>query len=289
MRAPYVPAPERPRLTLPHGKRLAVHVAVNVEDWHYDEQLPRIMLPAPRGHTAIPDVPNFAWYSYGMRVGIWRTIDALAAVGARATLSLNASVCDTYPQIIEATERAGWEIMGHGVHQRVMPLEKSERATVREALARVERATGKRPRGWLGPGLAESFETADILASEGLIYCCDWGAADDLPYDLTVSSGRLISVPYAVEMNDVVMYGVEQRPDDMIWERGKRTFDRLYAESETQAKIMPIALHPWIVGVPHRIGYLEELLRHLAVQPGVVFMTAGEIADWYAASRTISE
>jgi len=280
-RAPYLAAPFRERLTLPGGKRLAIHVTVNVEDWQYAEKLPRSILTPPHGHDALPDVPNYAWFSYGMRVGIWRILELFAALGVRATLSLNASVCDTYPHIVEATERAGWEIMGHGVGQRIMTVVHDERAVVREALARVERATGKRPRGWLGPGLVESFATADILASEGLVYCCDWGPADDLPFDLAVASGRLVSVPYPVEMNDSVIYAIERRPDEALLERGKRHFDRLYRESETQAKIMAIALHPWLVGVPHRIDLLGELLRYVSEPPDTVFMNAGEIADWY--------
>lgn len=283
-RAPYRTRAESPQLALPAGKRLAVHAIVNVEDWLYEAKLPRSILTAPGGFEPIPDVPNFAWYSYGMRVGIWRLLDAFGDLGIRATLSLNASVCDSYPAIVEATERAGWEIMAHGYHQRALPAAGEERAIVRETLARIERATGKRPRGWLGPGLVESFETADILASERLVYCCDWGPADDLPYELAVAGGSLLSVPYPVEMNDIVIFGLERRPDDAMLERGRRHFDRLYRESANGPKVMALALHPWISGVPHRIDHLEELLRYLSGHEGVTFMTGGEIADWFRSS-----
>jgi allantoinase len=283
-RAPYLAAPDRPRLELPGGARLAIHLVVNVEDWRYDRRLPRSVLSAPGGFEPLPDVPNFAWYAYGMRVGIWRILELCAALDVRPTLALNGSVCDSYPQIVAATQRAGWEVMAHGFEQRAMPALEDERAAVRAALDRIERETRIRPRGWLGPGLVESFDTADILADEGLVYCCDWGPADDLPYDITVASGRLISVPYPIDLNDIVVFGLEHRPDDALLERGTRAFDRLYRESAAQAKILPIALHPWISGVPHRIDYLEELLRYVAAAPGVTFMSGGEIADWYRAN-----
>lgn len=284
-RAPFLAAPARPRLTLPNGNRLAVHVTVNVEDWNYDRKLPRSVLTAPAGFEPVPDVPNFAWYSYGMRVGIWRMLDLFDALHIRSTLSLNASVCDAYPSIVAATERAGWEIMAHGFEQRAMPTFDDQRVVVQNALARIERETGTRPRGWMGPGLVESFETADILAAEGLLYCCDWGPADDLPFDLDVASGRLISVPYPIDMNDIVIFGIEKRSDEAMLERGKRHFDLLYRESATQAKIMSLALHPWISGVPHRMGYLEELFRHIGSHDGVAFMTGGEIADWFCSQQ----
>jgi peptidoglycan/xylan/chitin deacetylase (PgdA/CDA1 family) len=281
-RAPYVPSVARPRLHLPGGARLAVHVIVNVETWAYDAKLPRQVLTAPQGAEPVPDVPNYAWFEYGMRVGIWRVLDALRDQRGHVTLAINGAVCDAYPQIVKAAHEADWEMMGHGYFQRAMSLVEDERAVIRQTLDALERATGKRPRGWLGPGLVETWVTADILADEGLVYCCDWGPADDLPYELKVESGRLISVPYPVEMNDIVLYGLEKRADETLLERGTRQFDRLYREGKKQAKIMAIALHPWIVGVPHRIGYFEKLLRYMSAKPDVAFMSGGEIADWYA-------
>jgi peptidoglycan/xylan/chitin deacetylase (PgdA/CDA1 family) len=275
----------RPPLALPEGDRLAVHLVVNVEDWRYDVRLPRQVLTAPGGFQPLPDVPNFAWYSYGMRVGIWRLLELIERYTPHVTLSLNASVCDAYPSIVAATERAGWEIMAHGYYQQAMPTVDDERATIRDALARIERETGKRPRGWLGPGLVESFVTADLLADHGLLYCCDWGPADDLPFELEVARGTLIAVPYPVDMNDIVVFGLEQRPDDALLLRGKRHFDVLYRESANEPRIMAIALHPWISGVPHRIDYLDELLRYITGHAGVRFMSGGEIAEWFRSSR----
>jgi allantoinase len=283
-RAPYVPAPARPRLHFPDGTRTVVHVIVNVEEWLYDAKLPRQVLTAPGGVEAIPDVPNYAWFEYGMRVGIWRVFDVLRAHDVKATLSVNGSVCDAYPEIVEAAVAAGWEMMGHGFHQRAMSAVSDERETIRRTLDRLEAATGTRPPGWLGPGLVETTGTCDLLAEAGLLYCCDWGPADDLPYELTVASGSLLAVPYPIDMNDIVMYGLEKRPDDTLRTRGVHHFDRLYRESASQAKVMAVALHPWIVGVPHRIDELDALLAHLRGHDDVSFWRGSEIASWYRAA-----
>ena len=269
---------------LPNDARLAIHLIVNVEAWRYDAKLPRQILTAPQGVEPIPDVPNFAWFEYGMRVGIWRVFDALHAARGHVTLAINGSVCEAYPRIVETAVREQWEMMGHGFEQRAMSMVENERTVIRKTLDVLEKAGGKRPRGWLGPGLVETKKTADILAREGVEYCCDWGPADDLPYPIEVERGRLLAVPYPIEMNDIVIYGLEKRPDDTLFDRGKRQFDRLYRESEQQAKIMAIAFHPWIIGVPHRIGFLEELLAHMLAKPGVIFMSAGEITDWFTGS-----
>lgn len=283
-RAPYQAAPARPKLTLPGGARMAVHVIVNVEEWRIDGKLPRQIITPPGGAEVIPDVPNYAWYEYGMRVGIWRMLDLLREPRIPVTMSLNGSVCLSYPAIVERAVEDGWEMMGHGYYQRAMSMVEDERKVIRQTLDTIEKKTGARPRGWLGPGLVQTWETADILADEGLIYCCDWGPADDLPYDLTVERGSLVAVPYPIEMNDIVIFGLERRPDDAMLERGKRHFDVLYRESEHQAKVMSIALHPWISGVPHRVDYLAELLRYAGSKPGVTFMNGAQIAAWYRAA-----
>ena len=282
-RIPYPPI-ERPQLKLPDGARLALHLIVNVEEWRFDAKLPRQLLSAPGGAEPIPDIPNYAWYEYGMRIGIWRVMDALRPYKGHVTLSLNGSVCDSYPQIVAETTRAGWENMGHGFYQRAMSMVEDERAVIKQTLDAIQKTTGTRPRGWLGPGLVETAQTADILAEEGLVYCCDWGPADDVPYEIDVRTGSLLAVPYPVEMNDIVIFGLERRPDDAMFERGRRHFDRLYRESERSPKVMAIAVHPWITGVPHRIDHFEQLLRYIDDKPGVTFMSGGELADWYRSS-----
>jgi len=279
-RADYSPIVDRSPLKLPGGARVAVWVIVNVEEWDIAAPMARTVLPTPQGATVIPDIPNYSWHDYGMRVGFWRIKEVMDRYGIRATVSLNASVCYSYPQITEAMVKADWEIMGHGFKQRALPLEDDEREVIRKTIATIREETGAAPRGWMGPGLAETFDTPDILAEEGIEYVCDW-VNDDQPYPLKVKAGRLISIPYTLELNDIPIFIVQHHRSPEMFERGKDHFETLYREGEESARIMAIAVHPYITGVPHRIGYFDRLLEYLKSRDGVLFVTGGEILDWY--------
>ena len=279
-RADYSAIVDRPPLKLPDGARVAVWVIVNVEEWDINARMARGILPTPQGVEIIPDIPNYSWHDYGMRVGFWRIKEVMDRHGIRATVSLNASVCYSYPQITEAMVKADWEIMGHGFKQRALPLEDDERQVIRKTITTIREETGTAPRGWMGPGLAETFDTPDILAEEGIEYVCDW-VNDDQPYPLKVKAGRLISIPYTLELNDIPIFIVQHHRSPEMFERGKDHFETLYREGEESARIMAIAVHPYITGVPHRIGYFDKLLEYLKSRDDVLFMTGGEILDWY--------
>jgi allantoinase len=289
-RATYTPAYARPVLTpFPGGARLALHPIVNVEVWDFAKPMPRTALPPPPGGGTVPDVPNFAWYQYGQRVGIWRLLETFARHDARPTLSINSAVCREYPEIVARTNAAGWEMMPHGVVQRTMAAVDDERAVIDEAIAEIAEATGTRPRGWLGPALVETPKTLDLLADAGLEYCCDWGPADDLPFDLHVRSGRMIAIPYPVETNDIVVFAVERHPAEELYARCAAALETLHAESAASPKILALALHPYLIGTPHRIAVLDRILELARNHYGARVMTASEILDWYLAQTPAPE
>jgi peptidoglycan/xylan/chitin deacetylase (PgdA/CDA1 family) len=280
----YTPAFARPALArFPGGARLALHLIVNVEVWDFAQPMPRTALPPPAGGGTVPDVPNFAWYQYGQRVGIWRLFDVLARHDARATLSINSAVCREYPAIVERAVAAGWEMMPHGVVQRTMATVDDERAVIDEALAELQAATGTRPRGWLGPALVETPRTLDLLAAAGLEYCCDWGPADDLPYDLRVEGGRMVAIPYPVDTNDIVVFTVERHTAEELYTRCSAALETLHRESETSPRVLAIALHPYLTGTAHRIAVLDRILELARNHYGAAIMTASELLDWYVA------
>ncbi len=283
-RTVYTPAFARPPLQpFPGGARLALHLIVNVEVWDYQQPMPRTALPPPPAGGTVPDVPNFAWYQYGQRVGIWRLLDVLKRHDARATLSINSAVCREYPEIVQHTVAAGWEMMPHGVVQRTMAKVDDERAVIAESIAELEKATGKPPRGWLGPALVETPQTLDLLAEAGLEYCCDWGPADDLPFDLHVARGRMVAIPYPVETNDIVVYAIERHGVDEFYGRCAAAIDTLYAEGARSPRVLAIALHPYLTGAAHRIGVLDRVLEYAKNHDAVCIMTASELLDWYTA------
>ena len=271
---------DRPPLKLPDNARIVVWPIINVEEWDINEPMARTVLPVPQGRSVIPDVPNYAWYDYGMRAGFWRMKRVLDRHGIRATVSLNASVCETYPYLVQESLNSGWEMLAHGYVQRVLNVEEDERAVIRRTIDTIRNFSGVAPRGWMGPGLAETFDTPDILVEEGIEYVCDW-CNDDQPYRMKVKSGTLTSIPYTVELNDIPIYLVQHHRAPEIFERAKNQFDTLYEEGAESARVMAVSTHPYITGVPYRIKYYNQIWEYIRQFQGVVFMTGSEILDWY--------
>ena len=279
-RVPYSAIVDRPALKLPGGARVAVWTIVNAEEWAIERPMPRTVLPPPYGQPLQPDLPNWAWHEYGMRVGFWRFLDTLNSFKIKATFALNASVIKSYPPVAKAALDAGWEFMGHGLVQRPMHHLENQKKDIQEAIAAIRQFTGKAPRGWESPGLTETFETVDLLAAEGIEYVADW-VLDDQPCRIETASGPIVSVPYTVEMNDIAMMQIQNHPSHEWLRRGTDTFDRLWREGEKIPRVMAISVHPYITGVPHRISYLEKLYEYILSREGVLMWTGEEILDWF--------
>ena len=276
----YSPITARKPWKLPKGARIAVWTIVNIEEWDIEKPMARQLLSAPQGVSTIPDVPNWAWHDYGMRVGFWRILEALTKRKLRATASINAAVCASYPPVAQAMLDAGWEFLGHGVRQGAMHLLPDQRATIREAIQLLQDFTGRKPKGWMGPGLTETWETLDLLAEEGIEYVTDW-VNDDQPYQIRTTKGPLVSVPYTLELNDIPMMVIQHHAADEWVRRCKDQFDRLYAEGTKNPRVMALAVHPYNSGVPHRIKYFEAVYDYMRTKKGVWFTTGEEIYEWY--------
>jgi peptidoglycan/xylan/chitin deacetylase (PgdA/CDA1 family) len=240
-------------------------------------------LPPPYGQPILPDLPNWAWHEYGMRVGFWRFHELLQDLKIKATLAINGSVCKSYPRIAKAALDAGWEFMGHGWIQRPMHHVEDQRKAIRDTISAIRDFTGKAPRGWESPGLTETFDTIDYLAEEGIEYVADW-VLDDQPCLIDTTKGPIVSVPYTVEMNDISMMAVQHHASSEWLQRGIDTFDRLKKDGAKQPRVMAISVHPYITGAPHRIGYLQKLYEYILASEGVVVWTGEQILDWYKAA-----
>jgi len=283
-RVAYSPIVERPPLALPNGARIAVWTIVNLEVWDISRPMARQVIPAPTGQVLLPDVPNWTWHEYGMRVGFWRFKALYDRLGIRPTLSINARVCLDYPQVAAACRDAGWEFMGHAFEQ--MPIQKvdDQKAMIERSLDTIEQFTGKRPVGWLGPGLTQTYETPELLAAAGIKYVGDW-VYDDEPTTIHTANGPLVTLPYSVELNDIPMMIVQHHESAYFEQRCIDMFDRLHAEGAARAKVMAIAVHPYISGQPHRIRYLEAVYDYIGRHEGVVHWNGEQILEWYSHSK----
>ncbi len=276
---------DRPTLGLPNNARIAVWTIVNVEEWSIERAMPRMVLSPPQsaekaGQPLLPDLPNWAWHEYGMRVGFWRLLEVLNRFDVKATLAINGSVVKSYPRVAEAALKAGWEFMGHGYIQRPMHHVEDQKKAIADTISAIKDFTGKKPRGWESPGLTETHDTIDWLAEAGVEYVADW-VLDDQPCSIQTAHGPVVSLPYTVEMNDIAMMVLQSHPSQEWLRRGIDQVDRLYAEGEKSARVMAISVHPYITGVPHRIAYLEKLYEYLLQRPGVLMWKGEQILDWY--------
>jgi peptidoglycan/xylan/chitin deacetylase (PgdA/CDA1 family) len=277
---PYSPIHERPSITWPGGARVAFYLGLNIEHYQVDKPSTSIF-----GGTAglAPDPLNYGWRDYGPRVGIWRLIESLDRHGVRASVLLNSDVCSRYPQIMQAGLERDWAWLAHGrdnsTFQAGMSREE-ERAYLAEVVTTIEEATGRRPRGWLGPALTETFETPSLLAELGLGYTLDW-TNDDQPYELAVPG--MLSVPYSIEMNDVTLFVSKSYTGPEFLEAVKDQLDQLYADAADSGRVMALCIHPFSVNQPFRHKYLDQALEYIAGHDGVWLATSDEIAEAYRA------
>lgn len=280
-RVPYRPLPERERLVWPNGARLAVWIGLNVEWW-----IPDVPAASINSGTVSlkPDVLNGAWREYGARVGFWNVIRLFDRLSLPCSILLNANVCDHYPQIVSACVERNYEFLGHGLTNSVLHTgmeEPEERRQIKEVYERILAATGQAPKGWLGPALTQTYVTNDLLAEEGFTYVADW-CNDDQPYYMNTRSGKpFLSVPYSIEVNDYTVFLGWNHSGAQFGEMIRDQFDQLYAHSAETGLVMCIALHPFLIGQPHRLKHLEQALKYMQQFDGVWWTTGGEIASWY--------
>ncbi len=283
-RISYSPIAGRGPLELPDGARVAVWVIVNIEEWDPQAPMPRTVLTPPAGGSPSPDIPNWAWHEYGNRVGFWRMLEVLDRLSIKAVLAINGTAVASYEPIARAALDRGWEFMGHGFTQRNMQKVDDERTDIRRTADAIEAFTGARPRGWLGPGLTETWETPDLLVEEGYHYVADW-VLDDQPVVLKTRSAPIVNIPYTQECNDVAMMLIQHHPAREYYVRASDQFDQIHHDSKESARVMALVVHPYIMGAAHRCRYFREILERVAGHPDAVIWTGEQILDWYNDQR----
>jgi peptidoglycan/xylan/chitin deacetylase (PgdA/CDA1 family) len=276
------PIIKRPPLHWPNGARVAFWVIPNIEHYPIDV-MARTGMRAPL--DSLPDIYNHSWRDYGVRIGVWRVMEVLDQYKLRATVALNAAICEEHPLIIEEGERRGWEWMGHGIlnAQRLIDLDADgQRQTIQKCVEMIHKATGRAPQGWLGPGLGERWETPALLAEAGFRYVADW-VNDDQPYRLQTTAGPLVALPYSIEVNDIPLFLDQKRTGAEFVQIARDQFDTLYREGATSGRVMALALHPFLLGAASRVRYLDEILAYITNHPDVWLATGSEIVEAYLA------
>ena len=276
----YLPYKGRPKITWPDGARIAVWIAPNIEFYEYEP--PKNPVRTPWGRPP-PDVLAYSHRDYGNRVGFRRMLDAMDEAGFRGSVSLNVAMCDHHPEIVRMCADRGWEFFSHGVYNTRYAYGMSpeqEREIIRDSAETIRKWTGQKLDGWLAPALSNNTWTMDLLAEEGLLYTCDL-FHDDQPTPIRVKSGRLVSVPYSLEMNDTIVYNTNSYDPRHYGTIIRRQFDQLYQEGANSGTVMCIPLHPYLVGQPHRIEPFADAIRYIAGHNEVWRATGREIATHF--------
>ena len=283
----FIPMPGRPRLAWPNDARIAFHVIVHLEHFEWEPPADSTTLIQDYGaahHRPPPDIITYSYREYGNRVGIYGIMQALDRYGIRATAPIDAIVATEYPFLVEECRRRGWEFLGHGLSSKRLitadMTEEQELAYIRESLAAVERGTGQRPVGWFGVEYSESTRTPELLACEGIQYVCDW-PNDEQPQALSVSSGTLHVLPVTTDLDDDKILGQRHVPV-MDWATMvEEAFDVVYDEAANSGRVFSLNLHPYLMGQPFRLAYLDRVLAHICARPNVWLATGSEIISWY--------
>ncbi|HUB76503.1 MAG TPA: polysaccharide deacetylase family protein [Solirubrobacteraceae bacterium] len=278
----YSPIVERPPLSWPGGRSVAVYLGLNVEHFRLDR--PATSTSSVTAHLT-PDPMNYGWRDYGVRVGVWRLIELLDELALPASVLLNSAVCERYPQILAAVVERGWAILAHGEDNSTLQGgidERLEGDLLARMTATIERASGVRPVGWLGPALTETFATPRLLGELGYSYVLDW-CNDDQPYALNVPG--MISVPYSVELNDINLFVDRSFTGPQYVQMVVDHLDQLLSDSSTAGRVMALPVHPFVLSTPARHRHLRAALTEVLAHEAVWFTTSDAIAAHYIAER----
>jgi peptidoglycan/xylan/chitin deacetylase (PgdA/CDA1 family) len=281
-RYPYSAITRRPDFSWPGGKRLAVYLGFNLEHFDFGSGLGATLAP----RSVEPDVLNYAWRDYGNRVGAWRCLELFDSLKLPAGVILNTALYDYCPELVEACVKRGDELIGHGhtnSERQGELAEEREIALLKSCKERIEKESKVRVSGWLSPWISESVATPDLLAETGYRYTLNW-CHDDQPVELTTRGGKLWSIPYPQELNDIPMIVARLMGAEAFADMVVDNFDEMLAQSKEQSLVMGIALHPYIVGQPYRLRHLRRALKHIAKKK-VWLTTPGKICDYVSSPR----
>ena len=280
-RVPHELSSNRKKLSPPDGKSLIVHTVMNIEYWPFDKNMPRGILPPPHGKSPDPpDLPNYSWVEYGMRVGLPRLFKLFAENNIPVSAFINAQVADIYPKAFDEVCKLNWELVGHGWFQESLRVAKDEEHVIKKSLDLLRKLSGQPVRSWFGPAGGETEKTPELLKENGIEFLHDW-LIDELPCWMRTKLGPIVAMPYTFELNDVPIWTVQNNSCDEMKKRVDATLNIFDEEKLHNTKIITLALHPHIVGVPQNFYYLKKIIEDLRKRDDVIFMTSSQIGDWF--------
>ncbi len=272
----------RPTVCWPDDKSVALWITVALEYFPLTPNDGPFRAP---GHmvTPYPDYRTYTTRDYGNRVGVFRIMKVLDALGLKASTPMSAKIAERYPALLKAVQDRGWEIIGHGVdmnHIHHGGMDKAvEAQQIEDALVMLEKYTGEKPSGWFSPARSESENTLALLADHGIDYVCDW-VNDDMPYDMTTSAGSITAMPHTMELDDRQLMVTLGQNEETYKEQILAAFDLLRSEGKSHGgRILHLSLTPYVIGQPFRIWALKQVLETIMASNDVWSAAPSEILN----------
>jgi allantoinase len=263
-------------------------VAVCLKLMHEWESMPRPAGRAGAG-TRSADVHDYSALcarEYGFKAGIWRLMDVLDKHNVKVTVMASGLAVELWPDSFRELHKRGHEIASHGWDQCLHPPQTKsrdeERDAIRNTLASIEAAVGKRPVGHMSQGPRPTQHTLELVAEEGLIWDADYQDCD-IPYIMDINGRKVVSVGYAkpdFTDNDIAPLGLAGGLQQLVDQ-----FDAVYEESALHPMKFFHAMHVHKMGTPGMAKMLDNFLQHVKRHDKVWFCRCGDIADYWLANE----
>ena len=273
---------DRKKIRWPNNNKVALWVNVCLQFFPLNQKGKPFAVPG--GMTMpYPDLRHFTLRDYGNRVGIYRFLNAFNHYQIKPTFALNTCLAEQNPYLMDIILERKDEIRCLGWHMDALLYGgqeiNQESELIKRSLGRLRELTRQDIRGWLSPARNESANTPELLAANGIDYFSDW-ANDDMPYQFRTDNGPLWAMPLSNELEDRFIIMDNLHTEDAYVQQVCDACDFLLQESETQGgRILALNLHPWMLGQPHRINRLEQVLEYITSRQGVWSASAGDILN----------
>ncbi|MEM6627377.1 MAG: polysaccharide deacetylase family protein [Pseudomonadota bacterium] len=278
---PWRPSKGRANIALPNGKQLAVFIVVPIEFFPLNPSGKPFKHPGAMA-TPYPDLRHYTTRDYGNRVGVYRLLRAFEAAGVKATFTVNASMLERYPPLIQSIIKGGHEIAAHGlstdnIHSEHLSAEE-EAELVAQTRAAFSKA-GLSPTTWMSPARNQSFRTPSLIRAANFTTCLDW-EMDQTPVAMDTGNGPLYCLPLLNELNDFNLLQIKAQAEHEWRDQIIEAADYLLAETETAGALsLGFTLTPYIAGQPFRLWAVREILSELMRRPELWVATADEISS----------
>ncbi len=271
---------DRKPIEWPNEKKVALWINVGLQFFPLNQK--GIPFKVPGGMTKpYPDLRHYSLRDYGNRVGIYRFLKAFDQYNITPTFAMNTRLTERVPYLLDKIKERGNEIMCHGFNMDTLHYGgqdmQEENDIIKRSLDQLRKLTGQEIKGWVSPAKNESENTPDLLKSNGIDYFCDW-VNDDMPYSFHTKDGNLTAMPLPTELDDhfIILNNLHSAED---WaDQVEDALDFMLKESSTQGgRVLGLSIHPWVLGQPHRIQYLERVLERFSKNDAIWSASPSEI------------